>query len=323
MKRKSLKTRKGFSLTFKVSMTITVIITTLMLGMGSMTYVINHRALIAQETSQGMSIGKLAVELTENRMAQDGPEAVLGAIRSMKSDPKILEAYVTSPSGEVIVHEQPESMGNRMQSRALNAAMESRAIGVQRSVTESGGNTSLLFVAPLSASDGQISGYLHYHTDVSGALAFLHQSALQWIRLFVLAVLVALVLVRLVIVRAVHRPVRRLLKATERVAVGDFSEELETTSRDELGQLGEGFNLMNRQLGVLFRSIHQSVSELDYTSRQIVDRSETLAEADSSWPADRQDEWMKEIVSNGKRLVRVSDKLQAFLNQFQLNDQKY
>lgn len=319
MKRKAKGKKRGFSLTFKISVTITLLITLLMFGMGAMTFLMNQRVLVQQETSQGTSIGNLAVEMLAPQMAAGNLSAVNSSLGVLKSDSKVLQAYVTDAQGDVVAHDQPESIGNKMQSRALENAMFHGVLQRQQTVSDAG-TPVMLFVAPLTNSSGAVTGYLHYVTDFSPAQNFLIDSATQWIKVFVGVVLVALILVRIVVVKSVGKPVKQLLAATERASVGDFSQELEPMAKDELGQLSEGFNLMNQQLGILFRSIHQTVGEMDYASRQIVNRSETLSEADESWPAEKRQEWMKEIVSNGKRLVRVSDKLKAFLNQFQVKD---
>ena len=313
--------RRGFSFTFKISLTITLLLTIIMLGMGGLTYFMNQRVFIQQETSQGESIGAFAREMM-------GPSAIAGdeeemnkTLDFMKEDPKIVQAYVTNIDGEIIAHPEEANMGNRMQSSALNAAMESGGIQVQRTLSDHAGIPVLLFVVPLEDNLNRPVGYLHFLTDFSPVNVYLWESAIQWIQIFVAVVLVSLVLVRLIIVKAVGKPVKQLLEATEKAAVGDFSQQLEPGARDELGQLAEGFNMMIRQLGVLFRSVNQSVSEVDYASRQIVTRAETMSEADDSWPREKEQEWLREIHSNGKRLVRVSDKMQSFLNQFQVNDE--
>lgn len=319
MKRKFKGKKRGFSLTFKISATITLLITLLMFGMGAMTYVVNQRILIQQETSQGTSIGNLAAEIIAPQLTVEDMSAVTTSLSVIKSDTKVLQAYVTDVEGEVVAHDQEESIGNKMQSRALENAMEHGGLQRQQTVSDAG-TPVLLFVTPLENNSGGVIGYLHYTTDFAPAMAFMQESAMQWIKVFVGVVLVALILIRIVVVKSVGKPVKQLLAATERASVGDFSQELEPMAKDELGQLAEGFNLMNQQLGILFRSIHQTVGEMDYASRQIVNRSETLSEADESWPVEKKQEWMKEIVSNGRRLVRVSDKLKAFLNQFQVKD---
>ncbi|SMP65116.1 HAMP domain-containing protein [Anoxynatronum buryatiense] len=322
MKRMTAKKRKGFSLTFKVSMTITLLITFLMLGMGTMTYFMNQRVLIQQETRQGKSIAMFAGEIMENAMTGSDTEPMLSVISLMKEDPKITQVYVTNIKGEIMAHDQQERLGNHMQSRALSAAMEQGVLQVQQTTSETGDRPVLLFVVPLANVLGQTDAYLHFTTDLLPAQQFLMESALQWVKIFVGVVLVSLVLIRIIIVKSVGKPVKQLLTATEQAAVGDFSGELEPAAADELGHLAEGFNLMNRQLGVLFRSIYQTVEEMDYASKLIVNRSETMASADDSWSADKQQEWLREILSSGKRLTRVSQKLQTFLNQFQVKDER-
>jgi methyl-accepting chemotaxis protein len=321
LKPKGIRKKKSFSLTFKISMTITLLITIVMMGMGSLTYVMNHRALLQQETGQGHSIGAVAKEMIRPSMAEQDTQAMHRMILLMKEDAKIDQAYVTNADGEIWVHEQEANLGNRMQSRALDSAMASGAVEVQQILTESGGLPGLLFVVPVTNTVGQTMGYLHFITDFSPVQIFLYETAMQWIKIFVGVVLMSLILVRMIIVKAVGKPVKNLLSITEKAAVGNFSEELEPGTQDELGQLAEGFNLMNRQLGILFRSIYQTVSEMDYSSQLIVTRSETMAASEDTWAPEKQQEWIREINASGKRLVRVSDKLQSFLNQFQIKEQ--
>ena len=272
MKRKARGKKRGFSLTFKISVTITLLITLLMFGMGAMTYRVNHQLLVQQETSQGISIGNLAVEMMAPQMAAGNQAALTSSLAVMKEDAKVLQAYVTDAEGDVVAHDQQERIGNKMQSRALENAKDHGVLQRQQTVTDAGVPV-MLFVAPLRNASGSVTGYLHYLTDFSPAQNFLIDSATQWIKVFLGVVLVALIMVRIVVVKAVGKPVKQLLAATERASVGDFSQELEPMAKDELGQLSEGFNLMNQQLGILFRSIHQTVGEMDFASRQIVDRS--------------------------------------------------
>ena len=64
------------------------------------------------------------------------------------------------------------------------------------------------------------------------------------------ALLVAL-LAGYAVARALTRRVRRMDRSARRVARGDFSARFETGSRDELGQLAQTLNDMQRQLAAL------------------------------------------------------------------------
>ena len=320
-KKNKQKKMRGFSLTFKISLSITLLITALMFFMGVMTYRANHDLLVQQETSRGVAMGKLAVEIIAPHQESGNATALAESLALLKSDPKVLQTYVTDSQGLVTAHEQPERLSNVMQSRALENARAYGEVQRQQTVTE-GGTSVMLFVVPLNNSSGEVVGYLHYMTDFSHAETFLENTVNQWLRVFILAVLASLILVRLVIIRAVGKPLKRLQVVMEKASMGDFSGKLEPRTRDELGQLAESFNLMSQQLGILYKSIHQTVGEMDYVCQQLLSQSEALHESEDDWTEEKKAEWLKDIVSNSRRLVRVSDKFKTFLNQFQVKDEE-
>ncbi len=314
------KKKRGFSLTFKISVIITLFITVLMMGMGSMTYQMNRNILIQQEMELSLSLAGMAEEGMAPALANQEETGVMNWLHSMQEDPKIYQTYVTDADGAVTYHKNEANIGNRMQTRALESAMEAGTIQVQP-VRITDDLPGLLFVAPLHGESQELLGYLHFVNDFSGAQLFLNETAYQWLRIFVGVVLVSLILVRMIIVKYVGTPVKKLLESAERISTGDFSENLEVDTRDELGQLKQGFNLMNQQLAVLFDSINRSVLELDYSSRMIVSRGEQLESEENDLNPERRQEWIKDIHNSGKRLVRVTGKLQSFLQQFRTEEQ--
>ena len=58
-------------------------------------------------------------------------------------------------------------------------------------------------------------------------------------------------------------PLQRLTDGLQRVAAGDFSRELEVTSRDEIGLLTENFNSMARQLQSTIAAVENERNKLD------------------------------------------------------------
>lgn len=59
----------------------------------------------------------------------------------------------------------------------------------------------------------------------------------------------------------VFEPLRRLQRGLARVTEGDFAARVEPMSRDEFGELAEGFNLMAGHLQMLYRSLEDKVAE--------------------------------------------------------------
>ncbi len=64
----------------------------------------------------------------------------------------------------------------------------------------------------------------------------------------VLTLLGLVILYTLLFYRMVHRPVRRLILGTQRVAAGDLRHQIPLDSRDELRELAESFNRMTEEL---------------------------------------------------------------------------
>lgn len=76
---------------------------------------------------------------------------------------------------------------------------------------------------------------------------------------------------------AIVVPLQKLISATENIVKGDFKIELETSQRNELGQLTQMFNQMADKL-------HQNQTEIDTTSRDMQEKNkllETLSITDS------------------------------------------
>jgi PAS domain S-box-containing protein len=91
---------------------------------------------------------------------------------------------------------------------------------------------------------------------VAPARAFLvRMTALAVIFLFIGATLVWIQ------TRRVTTPLRELAKAAEEVAAGDYSRRVSVTGPDELGRLGEAFNMMAGQTGEAYRRLEIRVRE--------------------------------------------------------------
>ena len=76
------------------------------------------------------------------------------------------------------------------------------------------------------------------------------------------------VLLAVLIARGLARPVRALVRATEKVAQGDYEARVDVTTRDELGRLAGAFNVMthglllkDRYRGVLDKVVSRDIAE--------------------------------------------------------------
>src|SRR5205823_9343410 len=93
-------------------------------------------------------------------------------------------------------------------------------------------------------------------SGVSGAalttLALLRTVWWQLLAAGAIAAFIALFLAR-ILARGMTQPIREMARAARRMARGDYRQRVRVRSRDEVGQLAEGFNRMAGEMEVLER----------------------------------------------------------------------
>jgi signal transduction histidine kinase len=82
------------------------------------------------------------------------------------------------------------------------------------------------------------------------------------------AVVVFGILMTVLIVQVVVRPVKQMVAATRRIALGNLDEKVETSSRDELGELGRSFNRMTENLKQSRFALESYSADLEEKVRQ-------------------------------------------------------
>jgi len=130
-----------------------------------------------------------------------------------------------------------------------------------------------------------------------------------WVSLAV-AVVVA-VGITSILARQIVSPLRRLLAGTKRVAMGRFDEEVQVTTRDELGSLTRAFNRMNRELASLDRMKAEFISiashELKSPITSIKGYVEVLRSEGLSLESDERSRLLDQADSEADLLTRYVD----------------
>lgn len=87
------------------------------------------------------------------------------------------------------------------------------------------------------------------------------------------ALLIEVLLLLSVLYQQVTKPLQQLTIASNQLANGDFEIDLDTSRRDEFGQLASSFNSMVSQLKASFTQLEQANNELE---QRVEDRTKTL-----------------------------------------------
>ncbi len=93
----------------------------------------------------------------------------------------------------------------------------------------------------------------------------------------IVAVLLA-VLLGLMISRIISRPVVKLVHAADRIADGDLNVEIQTDSRDEIGQLAAAFRRMSGTLSEVMGSIRAASEQVASGAKQMSESSMALSQ---------------------------------------------
>lgn len=308
----------GFSLTFRLSLFITLLITFLLGAVGVYTYVHSSDMLIEETVSRGWSIGNTVSAFAVDHMREKNYLLMLELIKNLEKDGFIREATVVDADGRIVAHTGDRSIGEVVNSGPVIDVMRTGQRKLQSIKDDSGKVTAFSFTLPIADAFGKVYGYFYLVVDFSLAQYYLQQTAYNILGLFVIASLAGLLFTRMIILKSVHRPVQELLKSTERISVGDFSGKLEVLTRDELGRLAGAFNAMNDHLGKLFATIRSTVSEMGQTSALIARQSDPdfVKGGGDNIDGARQKQVLKEINSSARRLHRLSDKLNSLALQF-------
>ncbi|WP_159081917.1 methyl-accepting chemotaxis protein [Paenibacillus sp. CAA11] len=105
--------------------------------------------------------------------------------------------------------------------------------------------------------------------DMDEILQASHGILIKTIIVIVISIVVGALLVAWV-VRSIHKPLNRLMKATQNIAAGDLTDEVEISSSDELGKLSGSVNQMTAHL-------RQLISQVGFNSEQVAATSEELS----------------------------------------------
>lgn len=87
--------------------------------------------------------------------------------------------------------------------------------------------------------------------------------------LIIIASIVVGSILIILIIRSIIKPLQSLLKSSNIIAGGDFTESITVTNNDEFGKLGTGFNGMVNTLNGIIKTIKQTIEHLASSSEQL------------------------------------------------------
>jgi len=95
----------------------------------------------------------------------------------------------------------------------------------------------------------------------------------------VISVILSLFVFLFMINSSIIKPAKRLVANLERMAAGDFTGEIEISSKDEIGQIAQSASDVQRDVGMMVRIINESVFKLSVSAEEMAHTTEQSNQA--------------------------------------------
>ncbi|MBN1938193.1 MAG: HAMP domain-containing protein [Candidatus Aminicenantes bacterium] len=193
----------------------------------------------------------------------DGPADRLEAFLVEESRQTQARITIIDPDGVVLAESSrdPSSMESHRYRPEVAQALEGK-VGQSKRWSYTVEDRMMYVGIPLENPDGSVKAVLRfslYTRDVEALLSEIRGGLLRAVLIVTgLALLAALFI-------ALHltRPIKILVRASEKVAGGDFKSKVHVARRDEFKTLADGFNFMTERLDSLFEALAHRKEEVD------------------------------------------------------------
>jgi hypothetical protein len=260
---------------------------------GALVLKVSERDLLEQKSKAGKTLINSVINtinlLYHNNLnafqGDEGYQKLQKIIGLFTKEDGFCELFMVNENFRIIAHQATNLIGSEFQDEGLKEVFRSRKVAMR---FEEGKNYSLIRGGDLALSapvilENELVGVVRGKISLEDVRKTLARSQ-KIIFLYILFdSLVLIALGSFLLSRFVIKPIKKLIKVTERVAEGNFSERLDYTGRNEIGILSSSFNRMSARLKEsrtkledYVKSLEKMNEELRVTQQELI-RSEKLA----------------------------------------------
>jgi two-component system sensor histidine kinase VicK len=123
---------------------------------------------------------------------------------------------------------------------------------------------------PIPDENGETEGVLYFRTNMTEIQKTIDEAKLIFVRAMAPALVITVIL-GFLIARSITVPINDVTTKAERMARGDFSQEVSVKSDDEIGRLAEMFNLLRIELDRTVSEISSEKNKLEAILKNMAD----------------------------------------------------
>lgn len=188
------------------------------------------------------------------------------------------DLVITDQELKVIASKKAEWLNKNYPNGLMKRAIQSGEINTE--IEKSGGLLSsdyqkLILYSPLWIH-GKISGGIQIEIPVGDVMNYLLRSQRMILISLFLDAIILIVFGSFLLSRVLVKPLNDLLRLTQRISEGDFSQTIEGTSKNEIGQLISSFNRMIVRLRENQERIDSYLKSLELANKKLKEAQEEL-----------------------------------------------
>ena len=202
----------------------------------------------------------------------DGQQETIQAIVNEWQTGTDYELYVIDTNFKIIAANNTTVVGKS----AINTLSENVIVKALKGNTAEGqdtltGSIPVLNAAkPIEGSGGSIIGVLYLSANLTSVYDTTNESKVIFLQAMFIALLIS-ALLSFFITSSITAPINDLTEKAEKMASGDFSQEIRGKSNDEIGRLADMFNILRRELDDNITEISNEKSKLETILKYMAD----------------------------------------------------
>jgi two-component system NtrC family sensor kinase len=199
-------------------------------------------------------------------------------VRIYSKQKGIYNLVVTDPRLKVIVSKKKDLLDESYSNDLLIKSINSGEINTE--IEKSGSFLStyykkLILYSPLWIH-GKIVGGIQIEISFEDVMDYLLKSQRMILISLIFDAIVLIAFGSFLLSRILVKPLKDLIRLTQKISEGDFSQMIEVTSKNEIGQLLSSFNRMTERLKENQESIEKNLKSLELANKKLKQAQEEL-----------------------------------------------
>lgn len=186
--------------------------------------------------------------------------------------------YVINNNQEAIGKPISDVLSDGTMAEGIQNAAKSGNTYVAVGDAENSGEKRLITMVPVKLGDTVTPWSSGYSVAMSEITAQSNANMLLLVILFLVVIAAIVIAIRFSIVKLIKRPLADLVTVTEKQVEGDFTSNIQTNRRDELGVLFTSLNIVNNKMNDFLLDLKRASDQVAAGAKQIADSSISLSQ---------------------------------------------